>query len=354
MANHFIDIYNHILNYEKSEIYIAFDDEFGESYFNAKQTCELLGYTKYKDALRKNVEKKDIYKLKDIVKNYKSLYKNVQGHANFLSEIGLYSLILLSRKTKNKEIFNWIVRDVMPHLRKYGKYEINDKYKEKMESINNQIDDYKGKNIYILRTIETDMNFNIRIKYYFKVGRTKKMEARINVYNTTTKNKVQVIKTIPVENLKVTEGIIFTKLEQYRIQDKKEYFECSYKKLIKIIAECVYFIEGKTIDTTPNIAKYSRKINSVATIKEKMDTIDIDKDIIIKVINDADFDSLLGDKQPQKGGHVYNDSTNKNSTIDAAINMLCTLQENNNRLEKLLLIHKLKYYEYNSQFLMKK
>jgi hypothetical protein len=46
-------------------------------YFNAKQACKLLNYGIEKKALKNNVNADDIYFLKDIVQNYKILYKNV-------------------------------------------------------------------------------------------------------------------------------------------------------------------------------------------------------------------------------------------------------------------------------------
>jgi prophage antirepressor-like protein len=66
-----------------------------QPYFHAKQLCTLLKYNNYKKALKNNItDNKDIEYLKNIVSNYKSLYKNVQGHTKFITEAGLYSLHL--------------------------------------------------------------------------------------------------------------------------------------------------------------------------------------------------------------------------------------------------------------------
>ena len=64
------------------------------SFFGVNQVCQMLGYNNIKQALSINVEKKNILSLRDIVPNYKILYKNVQGSTKFLSEAELYSLIL--------------------------------------------------------------------------------------------------------------------------------------------------------------------------------------------------------------------------------------------------------------------
>jgi prophage antirepressor-like protein len=61
-------------------------DKTNEPYFNANQLCALLEYTKYRQAIKKNVKEEDTALLKDIVKDYKLLYKNVQGNTKFLNE----------------------------------------------------------------------------------------------------------------------------------------------------------------------------------------------------------------------------------------------------------------------------
>ena len=67
--------------------------------------------------------------LKDIVENYKSLYKNVQGTTKFLNEPGMFSLILKSRNKKAIEILNWVTHEVMPSLRKFSEYKLNNSLK---------------------------------------------------------------------------------------------------------------------------------------------------------------------------------------------------------------------------------
>jgi prophage antirepressor-like protein len=189
MTNKLIDIYDRILEYDDNEVYIAFHDKTQEPYFHANQVAKLLEYKDYKQALKLNVQKRDMLQLKNIVKNYKSLYKNVQGHTKFLSEPGLYSLILRSKKDNAIKVFDWIVHDVMPSLKKYGKYELNEKDKKHIKKLHNKITNLKnkmavlkhnlrspivpkGKVIYVLRLIEDDMKFSkikiillLKIKY---------------------------------------------------------------------------------------------------------------------------------------------------------------------------------------------
>ena len=48
-----------------------------------------------------------------------------QGETNIINEFGLYSLILGSRKKEAKAFKRWITHDVIPAIRKTGKYALN-------------------------------------------------------------------------------------------------------------------------------------------------------------------------------------------------------------------------------------
>ncbi|AYV83073.1 MAG: BRO-N domain protein [Hyperionvirus sp.] len=86
MAQKLIDVYRHILKYNKDIVYIAFHKITGDPFFHANQLCELLEYADCRDVIRRHVDENDIAYLKDIIENYKILYKNVQGHTKFLNE----------------------------------------------------------------------------------------------------------------------------------------------------------------------------------------------------------------------------------------------------------------------------
>ena len=64
-----------------------------------------MEYVDCKDALRQHVNKDDIVYLKNIVEDYKLLYKNVQGTTKFLNEmldIHLFNVSVDLRKIKQK------------------------------------------------------------------------------------------------------------------------------------------------------------------------------------------------------------------------------------------------------------
>ena len=51
---------------------------------------------------------------------------NQQPHEVYINEAGLYSLAMRSRKPQAKEFKRWVTRDVLPSLRKFGTYSIDE------------------------------------------------------------------------------------------------------------------------------------------------------------------------------------------------------------------------------------
>lgn len=191
----------------------------------------------------------------------------------------MYSLILKSKKKETKSIFDWITHEVMPSLRKYGEYKLNHSLKKQIDIINKKIDDLeeiintkdneievlkhnlkipkyqKDTIVYILRLIEDNINFDKNKTYFLKFGKTKNMKARVSNYITASKNRVHVIKTIKVNDLKIIKDCVIKKMENYKIKDRKEYFECIYNEIIKEIASCINFFENRYINLEPRSSR---------------------------------------------------------------------------------------------------
>ena len=319
MTNKLINLYNHLLKYNDKTVYIAFHTKTQEPYFHAKQLCELLDYNDIKQTIKINVEKNDIFYLQDIVKNYKVLYKNVQGHTKFLNEAGLYSLILKSKKAEAKIIFNWITHEVMPSIRQFGEYKLNHKLKKQIDDLNDIIKKQKdeigvlkhnlkkptykkGGMVYLLRSVENTVEIDDHEIVYMKFGRTKNMKSRKPVYDTCTKNRVQILKQIPVKDPKNIESCVIKKMEEYRYQNKKEYFECSFKTIIEEIASCIKFYENTDIDTNLKIHELNR--NNVIKKNEN---------ILFKIIDDIEYNELCNEPENEISSDESNIESNNES-----------------------------------------
>lgn len=85
----------------------------GEPYFVAKDVCDVLGHTNPSVAIQM---------LDNDERTKKSLGR--QGEAWFVNESGLYNLIFRSNKSEAKVFRKWVTSEVLPALRRTGRYEV--------------------------------------------------------------------------------------------------------------------------------------------------------------------------------------------------------------------------------------
>lgn len=91
-------------------------DKNGEIWFIAKDVAIALGYKNQRQAILAHVDKED----KGVAKR-----DSLGGSQNMtiINESGLYSLILSSKLPKAKAFKRWVTSEVLPSIRKTGKYE---------------------------------------------------------------------------------------------------------------------------------------------------------------------------------------------------------------------------------------
>lgn len=144
MATTFIDIFNNIIKYNNQSIIIVIDDNI--PWFSAIDVAKLLEYVRTDDAIRTKVDKLDKKQFKDLEKFMNNIPKNMQPHAIFINESGVYSLILSSKMPKAKEFRHWITSEVLPSIRKTGSYQIEEEYIEELDDLNDKIKELKKEN----------------------------------------------------------------------------------------------------------------------------------------------------------------------------------------------------------------
>lgn len=84
--------------------------------FNANDICAFLEYANPRQAIGLHVDQDDVYQIDTI----DSMGRNQVS--NFVTEFGLYDLILGSRKKEAKEFKRWVTHEVLPSIRKTGGY----------------------------------------------------------------------------------------------------------------------------------------------------------------------------------------------------------------------------------------
>ena len=86
----------------------------GGSWFVAKDVCEVLGISKYRDAVTRLDSDEGCPVLVDTPSGKQEMIA--------VNEPGLYSLILRSRKPEAKAFKRWVTHDVLPSIRRTGAY----------------------------------------------------------------------------------------------------------------------------------------------------------------------------------------------------------------------------------------
>ena len=115
-----------VFNFENQQVDIIFIN--GEPHFIGKQVCNILGYSNGRRDITRHVDEED----RLIIQNYQNGTFEMSENATLeipnrgltvINESGLYSLILSSKLPKAKEFKRWVTSEILPSIRKTGKYE---------------------------------------------------------------------------------------------------------------------------------------------------------------------------------------------------------------------------------------
>lgn len=139
-----------------NQLQVFKNEEFGEvrillindePWFVGKDVAEKLGYKNVSDALKKRVDAED----KGIAK-----CDTLGGtqEMTIINESGLYSLILSSKLPNAKKFKKWVTGEVLPSLRKTGKY---DSIEQQIQAIEDETEKNLKLTIYSLQKI-VEMN----------------------------------------------------------------------------------------------------------------------------------------------------------------------------------------------------
>ena len=212
-------------------------------WFNAKQISSALKYKEPKKAIKKYVEKEDKIQLKNMDIDFK-VYQ--QPDSIYINESGLNSLLILSRTKKSKKFLKWVTNDVLPLMRRSSIYSNNDEITLLQKKINelehqNKLlkNDLKlekfpeGAIVYVVEDYDVDKNI------IYKIGKTDDLNKRIKIYNTHSIHNKSVVHYVEIQCPLQLESCIKSMLYKYRIKNRKEYFNCSLKKIKSAFNICM-------------------------------------------------------------------------------------------------------------------
>ena len=132
-----MSIIEKVFKYEVTELpVIKYEDEI---WFKAVVVATILKYTNQRKAIRDHVDTEYKRKLSELMSKSKrnesfrlktDHLKGNEVNSLYLSESGLYSLVLRSKLESAKEFKRWVTSQVLPSIRKTGRYDycINHNY----------------------------------------------------------------------------------------------------------------------------------------------------------------------------------------------------------------------------------
>lgn len=272
--------------------YILFDsyticiviDTNDKLWFNARDLIKSLGYSDVRDVIRQYVNTADKTQLKYITHT-----QFIKNHSNsiFINESGVYSIILRSKKPNAKKFTAWITNDVLPSIRKYGYYKMKTKYETDKSGLLQQIN-YLEKQT---KTMETNLKKDkypdgalVYIMDYsdedktlpgiYRLGITKNLKSRKQVYDTHTLNKKKVVNYEEVDDPVRLEYCMRSMLYKYRYRDNKDFYVCSLAVIKKAFKKCLESLKSMNTQSGGSLP-----INDNTMVKLKNKLTKINKNI---------------------------------------------------------------------------
>ena len=151
-----------------------------EPWFRGKQVAQLLGYKNTVDAVANHVKEKNKLSYDVLIQkiapqeNRDTKNMGIANHTPhfkkndydpqtiFINEPGLYSLIMRSKMPYAEEFQEWVTEDVLPTIRKTGKYDMKQNEPQKIPKIFYDLNKYINKScLYILLVKENIYKFGI-------------------------------------------------------------------------------------------------------------------------------------------------------------------------------------------------
>lgn len=249
MTEFFSTLDKNFIKFEDKIITVIIDND-NNTWFNANEIAKALGYNFPADAINANVNKTDKIKLEDINIDIKI---DKHPHSIYLSESGLYSLMLTSRLKKAKKFKLWITEEVLPSIRKYGFYKMKTKYEKDYQEILQEIDKLQKDNKHMKNDMKKEkfpegglvyvIDYTDETKDAYRIGSTDDMNKRKKIYDTHTLHKKPVIYKKEVSCVTNLENCIRSLLYNYRYKNRKDFYICNLSKIKLAFKKCISSIK---------------------------------------------------------------------------------------------------------------
>lgn len=132
------NIKNKICIFNNSRIFFILD-KHNNPWFKAKDVAGVLGYKDPKVAIKDNVSTENKVNFIDLQGEVGDFPFTIQPNTIFINEPGLYKLIFRSKMQVAERFTDWVTKEVLPSIRKYGEYKIKERYIPIIRNLNRQL-----------------------------------------------------------------------------------------------------------------------------------------------------------------------------------------------------------------------
>ena len=267
-----VNIFNNLLKFNDVDIMITFDTN-DNIYFKLKDLLIALEYTGTLRHMNKlNIKSEFFYKIEDLdlPRSY-TLPLNFQKTTKFINEAGLYQLLSKSNKPIAKTFMEKYFTEIMIDIRKTGKYASNKNDMNKINKLNDKLNNYKKELNYYYDKYDfissNDgyfyINEDITIKngekmICYKIGYCDDIKKRMAVYKTGNFNHKLILYIALNFNGKILEDCVKGKLKSHLIKSRTDTIcYISLKKLKKEIITCLNDINNHICECVTCKNKYN-------------------------------------------------------------------------------------------------
>lgn len=242
------------LRFDGIKIRVIFDVN-GDPWFNGQDVVQALGYTDLKKTLKRMINEHNRNQLKYI--NHEYNVKDIHPNSVYLTEVGLYKLIMRSNMPKAEKIQDWIAEEVLPSTRKYGYYKIRQEYDARVIELNNELKNTKEERQKIIEDCKKQkfpdggivyvIDYSTEYDEIYRICMTGNMKKRKQIYDTHSFHNRKV-KFIQISNCpNILKSFLKLVLKNYKYYygdgNEKDFFMCSLDKIKSSIKNCIGILE---------------------------------------------------------------------------------------------------------------
>ena len=237
-----------------NELDITIYGTYEEPLFKAKDIGNLLEMSNIREVIKNFNNKQRCVSLTDTAFGKKEI--------TFLTEQGLYKVLMRSRKKIAEQFQDWVC-EVVEEIRKKGKYDLEEKLKEHQQLLQikelehqrtqQELVKYKEKTYEEIE--KTGHIYVIKTDGGTKVGKTKDtVNKRIRGLQTGNVDNIQVLLDFKTSNPDLLEKNVHYILDRYRCNSNREFFDCDINYIKTIVEIC-----GNVIDTLKSTYQHISK-----------------------------------------------------------------------------------------------